>query len=275
MTTARIDPADLPADPLDLLALARPLAEGVARHLVASLDGAGPTVSAKSTVTDLVTDLDRWAEAHITERLLAARPHDGVVGEEGAAVTGTSGVSWCIDPIDGTVNFVHGLPGFCVSIAAQVDGRSVAGVVVSPLHGDVFAATVGGGATRNDRPIRCADPPSLARSVVGTGFGYDPDRRRRQAEVLVRVIGDLADIRRGGAAAVDLCSVACGRLDGYWEVGLNPWDHAAGGLIAAEAGARVEVTAGADPTATYTVAAPPAIWDELVAVLDAAGAASV
>lgn len=271
------DLRSLPARPDDLLALARPVALEVATRLVAAVDGEtdGPKVSSKSGATDLVTGLDRWAEQHIVERLLGARPDDGVIGEEGASVDGTSGVQWCIDPIDGTVNFVHGLPGFCVSIAAQVEGRSIAAVVASPLHHDVFTATLGGGARRNDRPIRCADPDGLALSVIGTGFGYDPDRRRRQADVLARVIGDIADIRRGGAAALDLCTVGCGRLDGYWEAGLNAWDHAGGALVATEAGARVAGLDGAPPSEAVILAAPPSIWDELRDLLVAAGAADV
>ncbi|MCU1497116.1 MAG: inositol monophosphatase [Acidimicrobiales bacterium] len=268
-------PTDLPADPHQLLAIARPLAEEVAARLVTSLEGAGPLITSKSTITDLVTELDTWAEAHLVDRLLAARPDDSIVGEEGADVVGSSGVTWSIDPIDGTVNFVHGMPGFNVSIGAQVAGRSVAGVVASPLHHDVFTATVGGGAFRNDRPIRVAEPASVARAVLGTGFGYDPERRRRQSEVLTRVIPQIADIRRVGAAAVDLCSVACGRLDGYWEVGLNPWDHAAGGLIATEAGARVEGLDGEPPSARFVLAAPAGIWDELLALLVEADAAAV
>ncbi|CAN5400160.1 inositol monophosphatase family protein [soil metagenome] len=267
--------ADLAGLSAELLALARPLAEEVAARLATSLEGAGPAVTTKSTATDLVTELDTWAEAFLTERLLAARPHDAVQGEEGADVTGTSGVTWSIDPIDGTVNFVHGLPGFCVSVAARIDGRSVAGVVASPLHRDVFTAVLGGGAFRNDRPIRVAEPASVSRSVVGTGFGYDPERRRRQAQVLTEVIGSIADIRRGGAAAVDLCSVACGRLDAYWEVGLNPWDHAAGGLIAAEAGARVAGLHGNEASDRFILAAPVTIWDELAGLLEAAGAHTV
>lgn len=261
--------------PGELLAVARPIAEEVAARLEASVAGAGPVVSTKSTITDLVTDLDRWAEAHIVERLLAARPDDGVFGEEGADVEGTSGVMWSIDPIDGTVNFVHGIPGFCVSIAARVDGASVAAVVAVPLHHEVFTATLGGGAACNDLRIACASPTSLSRSVVATGFGYDPERRRRQAEAVARVIPQIADIRRFGAAAVDLCWVACGRVDGYWEVGLNPWDHAAGSLIATEAGARCSIVPGAGPHDTFTVAAPPATFDELVAVLEAADALRV
>ena len=268
-------PADLPVDPVALLDLARPMAQEVAAHLVAGLDGPGSQVTSKSTPTDLVTEFDTWAERHITERLLTARPHDGVEGEEGAAVIGTSGITWCVDPIDGTVNFVHGLPGFCVSIAARVEGRSVAGVVVSPLHHDTFEATLGGGATRNARAIRCSSPESIARSVVGTGFGYDPARRTRQAEVVARVIGRIADIRRGGAAAIDLCSVGCGRLDGYWEVGLNDWDHAAGALVAAEAGARVEGLHGAGPSERFVLAAPPSTFEALAELLVGAGAADV
>jgi myo-inositol-1(or 4)-monophosphatase len=269
------------ADPDTLLALARPLAEEVAAELERALEGdrRATTVDSKSTGTDLVTEMDRWAERHITERILAARPHDGVLGEEGADVVGTSGVTWCVDPIDGTVNYVHAMPGFCVSIAAQVAGErgpeTVAAVVASPLHRDVFTATRGGGAFRNDRPIRCGAPPSLGRAVVGTGFGYDPDRRARQAAVVAQVIPRIADVRRGGSAALDLCWVACGRLDAYWEVGLNPWDHAAASLVATEAGARCEGLHGAPPSSAFVLAAPPDVFAELHDVLAAADAASV
>ncbi|MCB0961026.1 MAG: inositol monophosphatase [Acidimicrobiales bacterium] len=259
----------------DLLALAEPIARDVGDHLRRSLAGAGPAITSKSTPTDLVTELDVWAEQHLVERLLAQRPDDGVLGEEGADRTGTSGVTWCIDPIDGTVNFVHRLPGFNVSVAALVDGRAVAGVVVSPLTGDTFTAVRDGGAHLDGTPIRCATPASLARAVVGTGFAYDPARRTAQAEVLARVIGRIADVRRLGAAATDLCLVAAGRLDAYWEVGLNPWDHAAGALIAEEAGARVGAISGGPPSERSVLAAPPAIWDALAALLVEAGAEAV
>lgn len=265
----------------ELLAVARPIGEEVAAELVRALDGdrRATAVSSKSTGTDLVTEMDRWAERHLAERLLAARPHDTIVGEEGIDVAGTSGVTWCLDPIDGTVNYVHAMPGFCVSIAAQVPGdhglATVAAVVVSPLHDDVFTATLGGGAFRNDRAVRCAGPPSLARSVIGTGFGYDPARRERQAEVVAHVIGQVADIRRSGAAALDLCWVGCGRLDGYWEVGLNPWDHAAASLVATEGGARCEGLDGGPPSSAFVVAAPPSVFGALHDLLVAVGAASV
>ncbi len=273
--------SDLPADPRALLALAEPIAREVASALLASLDGDGPSISAKSTPTDLVTELDIWAEATIAERIHAARPDDSIEGEEGAAVTGGSGVSWSVDPIDGTINFIHHLPGFNVSIAALVGDQPIAGVVVSPLTREVFTATLGGGAHLDGTeglgptPLRCATPPSLARSLVATGFAYDPGRRTRQAEVLARTIGHLADIRRFGAAATDLCLVAAGRVDAYWEVGLNRWDHAAGGLIASEAGARVGSLDGGAPSSASMLAAAPEIWDELGALLLTNGAADV
>jgi len=258
----------------ELLAVARPLAESVGRRLVESLASAR-TIGTKSTSTDLVTEMDTWAEQRLTEGLLAARPDDGILGEEGADIAGTSGVVWSIDPIDGTVNFVHGMPGFNVSMGARVDGETVAAVVVSPLHGDTFTATLGGGAARNDEPIRCSALTDLRRAVVGTGFGYDPARRRRQADVLAAVIPQVADVRRFGAAALDLCWVACGRLDAYWEVGLNDWDHAAGALIATEAGAICTDLDGGPVTVAFTLAAPPALVEPLRSVLQAADAASV
>lgn len=262
-------------DPVELLAVAEPIARSVGDHLRRSLDGAGPAISTKSTPTDLVTELDVWAEHEIAAHLRTARPLDAIEGEEGAAVTGTSGVTWSIDPIDGTVNFVHHLAGFNVSIAALVEGVPIAGVVVSPLADEVFTAVAGGGAQVNGSPLRCSAPASLARALVATGFAYDPGRRTRQAEVLARVIGRFADVRRLGAAATDLCAVAAGRLDAYWEVGLNRWDHSAGGLIAAEAGARVGDLAGGPPSSDFVLAAAPEIWDELADLLRDAGADQV
>lgn len=270
-------PTEAGPDAAELLRLAVPIAEEVARGLEQSLQGdvRASTISSKSTGTDLVTEMDRWAERVITERILAVRPDDAIVGEEGADVVGTSGVSWCVDPIDGTVNFVHAIPGFCVSIAAEWRGRTVAAVVASPMHREVFTATLGGGAFLDGSPIACADPPGLERALVGTGFGYHPDRRRRQAEVVSRVIPHIADIRRGGSAAIDLCWVACGRLDGYWEVGLNPWDHAAAALVASEAGATCTGLEGAPPSSDFVIAAPPGIFPAFHDLLVTAGAAQV
>jgi len=258
----------------ELLAVARPLAESVGQHLVEAL-ASTRTIVTKSTSTDLVTEMDTWAERTLVDGLLAARPDDGILGEEGADIAGTSGVVWSIDPIDGTVNFVHGMPGFNVSMGARIDGETVAAVVVSPLHRDTFTATLGGGAARNDEPIRCSELTDLRRAVVGTGFGYDPARRRRQADVLAAVIPQVADVRRVGAAALDLCWVACGRLDAYWEVGLNDWDHAAGALIATEAGAICTDLDGGAVTVAFAMAAPPALAGPLRSVLHAADAAAV
>lgn len=232
-------------------------------------------VDTKSTATDPVTEVDREVEALVVEALLAARPDDGVVGEEGADRTGTSGVGWIIDPIDGTVDFVYGIPGCNVSVAATVDGAVVAGAVVDPLHGDVFAAARGHGATRGGTPISCTAVADPALALIGTGFGYDPDERARQAQVLAHVLPRVRDIRRIGAAAVDLCWVACGRLDGYYERNLRAWDWAAGALIAEEAGARVGAVGeralpGALPDACL-VAAGPALYEALRDLVHAAG----
>lgn len=227
----------------------------------------------KSSLTDVVTEMDRAVERSIVDAILAARPHDAIEGEENAARPGTSGVRWHVDPIDGTVNYVHGIPGFCVSIAAEQHGRLVAGVVVSPLHREVFTALLGDGARCNDAPIHCSTQTRLSLALVGTGFSYQAERRRRQAEVLSRVLPELADIRRAGSAALDLCWVACGRYDGYYEPGLGTWDYAAGALIAAESGATVGDLAGGPPSSAFVVAAPSALFGPLRDLLVSSGAA--
>ena len=218
------------------------LAETRAR---ASADPHALVHATKSTHTDMVTDMDLWAERHITETLIAARPHDALVGEEGTRREGSSGVHWYVDPIDGTTNYLYGHPGYSVSIGATVDGELAVGVVGDPTLGEIFRARRGGGAYRNDVPIMASTRPTLADALVGTGFGYRSDRRRAQAQVLLHVLPEIRDIRRMGGAAIDLCSVACGRLDAFYEKGLAPWDYTAGALIAAEAGARVHDLDGA------------------------------
>ena len=253
--------------PEELLALAVSTAERAATLLLEALDDERTEVDTKSTGTDMVTEMDRAAEALIVGALLEARPDDGVVGEEGTDRPGTSGVRWIVDPLDGTTNYLYRHPGFGVSIAAAVGGEVVAGAVVDAVHRETFAATRGGGATRNGRRIGHGGQTSLGSALVGTGFGYDPDRRRRQAETLVRVLPAVRDVRRMGAAAVDLCSVACGRLDAHYEVGLAPWDLAAGALIAAEAGAVVSDLDGGPASTSFVLAAAPGIADELRALL--------
>src|SRR3954447_2167053 len=180
----------------------------------------------------MVTEVDRASEQLIVAGLRAARPDDAMLGEEGASSAGTTGVRWVVDPLDGTTNYLYALPGFAVSIAAEIDGVRSVGVVHDPLHGDVFTAVLGRGAHRNGRTLHVRDDAELQTALVATGFAYDPERRRRQAGVLAEVLPSVRDIRRGGAAAVDLCSVACGRVDAFYEKGLGPWDLAAGPLPA-------------------------------------------
>jgi len=250
------------------MALARELGTRAGALL---LDGLTRTraIATKSTVTDMVTEMDRASERLIVDGIIAVRPDDGIIGEEGTDRRGTSGVQWIIDPLDGTTNYVYAHPGFAVSIAAArtdaVSGRTelVAGVVVDPVHDETFVAVRGGGATRNDVTIRCSTEADLGRALVATGFSYDPARRRHQGEVVAYLMPHIRDIRRMGAAAVDLCSVACGRVDASYEQGLEPWDYSAGVLIAAEAGARVGNLEGLGPGRDFTLAAPPALFDSL------------
>jgi myo-inositol-1(or 4)-monophosphatase len=224
-------------------------------------------VHTKSSATDMVTEMDRASEAAIVAGLRAARPNDAIVGEEGTADAGTSGVRWLVDPLDGTTNYLYGYPAFAVSIAAEVDGDVVAAVVADASTGEIFTARRGIGAWCNGTPIEVNDETQLANALVGTGFSYLADRRKRQAHVLDTVLPAVRDIRRAGSAALDLCWVACGRLDAFYEKGLGPWDLAAGALIAAEAGARTGDLGGGAPSTEFVLASTPAIFDGLRALL--------
>jgi myo-inositol-1(or 4)-monophosphatase len=248
------------SQPLDL---ATGLAERAGAMQLERLGSARDQVTTKSSATDMVTAVDKEIERLIVDGILAARPDDGIVGEEGADVAGSSGYRWLIDPIDGTTNYLYGHPGFAVSIACEHEGETVVGVVNDPIHRDLFVATRGAGATRNGEPISCSTEIDLAKALVATGFGYDPPRRREQGEVIARIIGEIRDIRRMGAAAVDLCSVACGRVDAYFERGLNAWDLAAGELIAAEAGVEITAIEGGPARPGSVLAAPPALAGQL------------
>jgi myo-inositol-1(or 4)-monophosphatase len=259
-------------DPISLTDLAEAAAREAARLLLEGLGRDRLSVETKSTATDMVSEMDRAAEQLIVATLLAARPDDGLLGEEGAHRAGTSGVRWVIDPLDGTTNYLYHHPGFAVSIAAEHEGQAVAGVVIDVMAEDVFRATRGEGATRNGTPITVSGESNLSQALVATGFGYQVDQRRHQAAVLAHVLPDVRDIRRMGSAALDLCSVACGRVDAYYELSLSRWDFAAGALIAAEAGAEVTDLSGAFPGAAPLLAAPPALAGPLRDLLLAAGA---
>ncbi len=223
----------------------RDLALATAREagaLVVRLRTEGVQVAGtKSSDTDVVTEADQAAEALVKERLLGARPEDGLVGEEGDDLPGTSGVVWIVDPIDGTVNYLYGLPHFAVSIAAEVDGEVVAGVVVAPALGLEYVATLGGGATCNGRPVRPRPVVPLGERLVATGFNYEQPARARQAAYMARLLPRVRDLRRLGSCALDLCGVASGTLDAYVEEGAHIWDHAAAGLVVLEAGGILEV----------------------------------
>jgi len=234
-------------------------------------------VQTKSSPTDIVTEMDRRSEALIINRIRAYRPGDTVLGEEGGQTSGGPAgaddgsppgrVRWIVDPLDGTVNYLYGLRDWAVSIAAEVDGAVVAGVVEVPRHGETFTAVRGQGAWLHRgearQALRCSSGVPLDQALVGTGFGYDPGRRQVQGEVVAALLPHVRDIRRGGSAAVELCAVAAGRLDAFYERGLNYWDFAAGGLIAREAGALVGGLAGRAESTSMAVAAGPGLFQQL------------
>lgn len=264
------------ADPASLAALAERVAAAagdVVRAGAPGPDGAGRgedalAIEAKSTATDLVTAVDKASEQHIVRALRAARPEDGVLGEEGAAADGRSGIRWVIDPIDGTVNFVLGLPFHAVSIAAQRDGQTVAGAVHDVSSGDTYVAALGLGAFLNGRGLRGPRPVPLSEAVLGTGFAYDAARRGRQGAVLAAVLPRVANIRRFGSAALDLCLVADGRLGAYYEYGISEWDVAAGLLIATESGAIASGLRGRPAAPPFVAAAGPMAAPELFELLE-------
>ena len=266
-------------------------AEGLLRIAVAAATEAGrllaswrgderpEVIQTKSSPTDVVTEMDRRSEAMITSLIRAQRPGDAVLGEEGGQTTvgapddedSPGRVRWVVDPLDGTVNYLYGLHDWAVSIAAEVDGAVVAGVVEVPRHGETFTAVAGQGAWLRrgeaELALHCTSDVPLGQALVGTGFGYDPGRRQVQGGVVAALLPYVRDIRRGGSASVDLCSVAAGRLDAFFERGLNYWDFAAGGLIAREAGAVVGGLAGKTESTSMVVAAGPDLFPVLADAL--------
>jgi myo-inositol-1(or 4)-monophosphatase len=245
-----------------------------AAALVRERAAQGVTVAAtKSSDIDVVTEADRAAESLIRDLIRSRRPDDAFLGEEGDDESGTTGVRWVIDPIDGTVNFLYGLPQFAVSIAAELDGRAVAGVVLNAATGTEYVARTEDGRTvarRDGRPIAVGGEAPLSHRLLATGFSYDRVVRVRQAEALTRLLPLVRDVRRLGSCALDLCLVADGSFDGYVEEGVNPWDHAAGGLIARAAGARTALGTGAGGL-TLLLCAPAHGFDELAQAVEDAG----
>jgi myo-inositol-1(or 4)-monophosphatase len=250
----------------------RELAEAVAREAGHQLREAfaGPrvNVTAKSSPTDLVSEADHAAERLIRERLAAARPDDGFLGEEGGDVTGTSGLRWVVDPLDGTINFLFGIPQWAVSIACEDASGTLAGVIYDPMRDELWSAERGDAPARLDgTPIAASSRADLATTMVATGFGYDADVRRHQAEVVVRLLPEVRDIRRLGSAALDLAWTAAGRYDAYYERGLNRWDLAAGLLICERAGLAQRRLEPSPPAGDGVLVAPAALLEPLAALV--------
>ncbi len=256
----------------------RELAAQLAREAGAiALDGrrsVGSTLSGdtKSSNTDLVTEFDQAAEAHIVGELRRLRPGDAIIGEEGTDDAGTSGFAWFIDPIDGTTNFVYDQPAWACSIGVSHHDDMVVGAVFAPVLDELFLATRGAGATRNGDPIRTSDESDLALALIGTGFTYRRADRAEQARIVAAIIDQVRDVRRLGSAAFDLCMVACGRLDVYFERYLNSWDAAAGELIAREAGAVTSDFRGRAPRPDELLVAAPGVYHAFVDLIGRADA---
>lgn len=258
-------------DPSALLALAVDLAQQAGR-LALSMHSGLAVSDTKSSPTDVVTAADRAAEQLLVDGIRAARPGDGILGEEGASDDGTTGLRWVVDPVDGTVNYLYGLPQWAVSIGVEVCGVTQVGVVFDPAKDELFTAVRGGGSALNGLPLWCNPATELSQALVATGFGYDARRRAAQAALLPTVLPAVRDIRRVGAGALDLCAVAAGRVDAYYEQGLSPWDMSAGLLIATEAGARVGGLNGRAPSGDMVLAAAPGVFDALHDLLAGLGA---
>jgi myo-inositol-1(or 4)-monophosphatase len=270
--------ASAPPDPAALLDLAKGLALEAGAVLLEHY-GRVVALATKSSGTDPVSQADLASEQLIVGALRSQRPDDGLLGEEGANTIGTSGLQWVIDPLDGTVNYLYGLGAFAVSIAVQDAEGALAGVVHDPLRGTTYTAVRGRGAWCDDTLLGVNDPVPLDAALVGTGFGYRPERRARQGAMVAALLPRVRDVRRIGSAALDLCFVAAGKLDGYVELGLQPWDAAAGALVAAEAGAVVtrqsfpaepDAAPGAGDPVRY-LAAGATLHRELTAALDEIG----
>ena len=267
-------------DPEVLVELAGRLARTAGRLIREGRPQQVDVAATKSSAVDVVTAMDLASEALLRRMLADERPTDGILGEEEAPRHGTSGITWVLDPVDGTVNYLYGIPAYAVSVAAvtgEPDPRTwtvLAGAVHAVAEDLTWTASRGNGAWLDGRRLHVNEARPLAESLVGTGFGYQAERRRAQARVLAHLLPQVRDIRRMGSAALDLCAVACGRLDAYYERGLKPWDLAAGQLVAQEAGALVTGLRGEAPGDAMTLAGPPSTVATLDAILSELGADS-
>lgn len=225
-------------------------------------------INSKSSRTDLVSDLDREAEGLIAAILRAERPEDGILAEEGSSASSGSGLRWLVDPLDGTINYLWGVPQWSVSVACLDDDGPLVGVVADPTRGETFWAERGAGAWRDGDPLHLAGGSELGEALVGTGFSYIPSVRATQSALLQRVIPAVRDVRRFGSAAIDLAWVASGRLDAFYEAGLAPWDGAAGSLLVTEAGGTVEDLPARDGMPPGLLAARPGLGGRLRALVE-------
>jgi myo-inositol-1(or 4)-monophosphatase len=262
------DPGE-PPRPATLEHIASSTAQAAAR-LVRAGYGQPHAVGRKSSPTDVVTQTDLRAEQLIRLLLREATPEAGILGEEGGTTAAGARLQWVIDPLDGTVNFLYGVPLFAISIAAAVDGEVLAGAVLDVLHGELFSAHVGSGARCNGAPVAVSPCSSLPDALVVTGFSYQAGQRALQGEVVHRVLSRARDVRCFGSAALELCWVACARADAYFQRGTEIWDRAAGALIAAEAGACVQLPCAENDD--LLMAAAPGVFDDLFAVVQLAAA---
>lgn len=232
-----------------------------AAHLVAKSLGQARIVGTKTSPTDVVTATDLEVESFVRQALLVRTPGASITGEEHDPLIGHTPIAWVIDPIDGTVNFLYDLPAVAVSIAAKVNGAVVAGAVADVVRAEVFSAAAGQGARRDGHKVHASSVAKLADALVTTGFAYGTDHRTEEAEVFSRVLPEARDVRCFGSAALHLCWVSCGRVDAFYERGLNEWDVAAGALMATEAGALVELAS--PKNGDFVIAASPRIFDPL------------
>jgi myo-inositol-1(or 4)-monophosphatase len=254
----------------DAVAIASGAVRSAGAILVERFRGPASGLRAKSSATDLVSEADERAERAIVEYIGRYRADDALVAEEGSTTTGQSGIRWYVDPLDGTINYLYGIPHWAVTICCADRSGPLAGVVYEPLRGELFEATRGGGAACGGRALAVTNKSDLATALVATGFAYVAESRERQGRLLEQILGAVRDVRRAGAASLDLAFVAAGRLDGYFESVDKPWDWMAGALLVSEAGGRVTQLHPSDPALPRIVASAPGIHDDLLKLLDRA-----